>query len=115
MVNRVVLGAHYGLRDWLIQRVTAVVMAVYSVALTAYLLLQSTLDYDHWTALFSSQIIRAFTLLFLLSAFYHTWIGVRDVVMDYVQSAAARLVIHVLVILVLLLYAIWSVEILWGF
>jgi succinate dehydrogenase / fumarate reductase membrane anchor subunit len=58
--------------------------------------------------------VRTFTLLFLLSVFYHAWIGVRDVVMDYVRSAAARLLIHVLVILVLLLYAIWSVQILWG-
>jgi succinate dehydrogenase / fumarate reductase membrane anchor subunit len=114
MVNRVVVGAHYGLRDWLIQRVTAVVMAVYCMTLVSYLLMQPSLDYDHWTALFSSQLVRTFTLLFLLSVFYHAWIGVRDVVMDYVRSAAARLLIHVLVILVLLLYAIWSVQILWG-
>jgi succinate dehydrogenase / fumarate reductase membrane anchor subunit len=111
MVNRVVVGAHYGLRDWLIQRVTAVVMAVYCMTLASYLLMQPSLDYDHWTALFSSQLVRTFTLLFLLSVFYHAWIGVRDVVMDYVRSAAARLLIHVLV---LLLYAIWSVQILWG-
>jgi succinate dehydrogenase / fumarate reductase membrane anchor subunit len=115
MVNRVVVGAHYGLRDWLIQRVTAVVMAVYCMTLASYLLMQTSLDYDHWTALFSSQLVRTFTLLFLLSVFYHAWIGVRDAVMDYVQSAALRLVIHVLVILIVLLYAIWSVQILWGF
>ena len=115
MVNRVVVGAHYGLRDWIIQRVTAVVMTVYCVALLAYLLMQPQVNYDVWTALFSSQIVRTFTLLFLLSVFYHAWIGVRDAVMDYVRSAAVRLVIHVLVILMLLLYAIWSVQILWGF
>ena len=114
MVNRVVVGAHYGLRDWLIQRVTAVVMTVYCVALVGYLLMQPHVDYDVWTAFFSSQIVRTFTLLFLLSVFYHAWIGVRDAVMDYVKSAAVRLVIHVLVILMLLLYVIWSVEILWG-
>ena len=114
MVNRVVVGAHYGLRDWLIQRVTAVVMTVYCVALGGYLLMQPHVDYDVWTVLFSSQIVRTFTLLFLLSVFYHAWIGVRDAVMDYVKSAAVRLVIHVLVILMLLLYVIWSVEILWG-
>ena len=114
MVNRVVVGAHYGLRDWLIQRITAVIMAVYCVALVAYLLVQPQVNYDVWTVLFSSQMVRTFTLLFLLSVFYHAWIGVRDAVMDYVKSAAVRLVIHVLVILMLLLYAIWSVQILWG-
>ncbi len=114
MVNRVVTGAHYGLRDWLIQRITALLMAICSVALAVYLLLQPYLDYDVWTALFSSQVVRAFTLLFLMSLFYHAWIGIRDIVMDYVKPAGVRLVIHVLVILALLLYVIWSVEILWG-
>ena len=113
MVNRVVVGAHYGLRDWLIQRISAVVMGVYSVAMGAYLLSQRFLDYDVWTGLFSSQVVRTFTLLFLLSLFYHAWIGIRDIVMDYVKPAGVRLVIHVLVILALLLYTIWSVQILW--
>ena len=115
MVNRMVVGAHYGLRDWLIQRITAVVMAVYSVALAGYLLLQPNLNYDVWTGLFSGQSMRTFTLLFLLNLFYHAWIGIRNIVMDYVKPAGVRLVIHVLVILVSLLYAIWAVQILWGF
>lgn len=114
MVNRVVTGAHYGLRDWLIQRVTAMLMAAYSVALAAYLLLQPRLNYDVWTGLFSGQPMRTFTLLFLLSLFYHAWIGIRDIVMDYIKPTSVRLVIHVLVILASLLYTIWSVQILWG-
>ena len=114
MVNRVVTGAHYGVRDWLIQRITAGVLALYSVLLAGYLLLQPPLDYDIWTGLFSSQWMRSFTLLFLLSLYYHAWIGVRNIVMDYVRRDGVRLFIHVAVILVLLLYTIWSVQILWG-
>jgi succinate dehydrogenase / fumarate reductase membrane anchor subunit len=114
MVNRIVVGAHYGLRDWLIQRITAVLMALYSVGAGGYLLLQPHLDYDVWTALFSGQAMRSFTLLFLLSVFYHAWIGIRDIVMDYVKPAGVRLMIHILVILALVLYTIWSVQILWG-
>jgi succinate dehydrogenase / fumarate reductase membrane anchor subunit len=114
MVNRVVTGAHYGLRDWLLQRITALVMALYLVLLSGYLLLQPYLDYDVWTALFSNQVVRTFTMLFLLSLFYHAWVGVRDIVMDYVKPAWMRLLIHVLVIMALLLYAIWAVEIFWG-
>jgi succinate dehydrogenase / fumarate reductase, membrane anchor subunit len=115
VVKRVVTGAHYGLRDWLIQRITAVVMSLYIVVLAAYVLMQPYLDYDVWTALFSSQLVRTFTLLFFLSLFYHAWVGIRDIVMDYVKPVSARLIIHVLVILVLILYVIWSVQILWGF
>ena len=114
MVERIVTGAHYGLRDWLIQRVTAVLMVLYTLGIAGYLLWQPVLDYDAWTLLFSSNVIRTVSLLFLLSVFYHAWIGVRDIVMDYVKPAAIRLVIYVLVIMALLLYAIWSVQILWG-
>jgi succinate dehydrogenase / fumarate reductase membrane anchor subunit len=114
MVNRIVTGAHYGLRDWLVQRVTAAVMAVYSLVVVVYLLVQPTLGYDTWIDLFSGNIMRTFSMLFLLSLFYHAWIGVRDIVMDYVKPAGIRLSIHVLVILALVLYTIWSVQILWG-
>ncbi|MEI7455288.1 MAG: succinate dehydrogenase, hydrophobic membrane anchor protein [Nitrosomonadales bacterium] len=114
MVNRVVVGAHYGLRDWLFQRVTAVVMAVSSVLLAAYLLLHPDMGYDRWTGLFSSQPVRAFALLFLFSLFFHAWVGIRDIVMDYVKPAAVRLAIHIVVVLALIMYSIWSVQILWG-
>ena len=114
MLNRVVTGAHYGLRDWLAQRVTAVVMALFTVFVAVYLLLQPAVDYDVWTALFANNVMRSFALLFLLSVFYHAWIGVRDIVMDYVKPASVRLLVHVAVILALVMYVIWSVQILWG-
>jgi succinate dehydrogenase / fumarate reductase membrane anchor subunit len=115
MLNRIVVGAHYGLRDWLIQRVTAAVMAVCTLVLAVFLLLHPHPGYDGWTGLFASGPVRAFALLFLLSLYYHAWIGVRDIVMDYVKPAGVRLVVYILVILALLLYTIWSVQILWGF
>ena len=114
MVERIVTGAHYGLRDWLFQRITAVVVATYTLFMAGYVVLHPNLDYNTWTALFSSQVIRSFTLLFLLAAYVHVWVGVRDVVMDYIRSAGMRLTIYVAVILALLLYVMWSVIILWG-
>jgi len=114
MLERIVTGAHYGLRDWLVQRVTAVVMVVYTLTLVGYWLMQPSINYDAWTLFFSSNLVRTFSLLFLLSLFYHAWIGVRDIVMDYVKPAFIRLMIHVGVVLALLLYVIWSVQILWG-
>lgn len=122
MVDRIVTGAHYGLRDWLVQRVTAVLMVAYVLFIVAYVVLNSSyvsntwvgLDYNTWTGLFSNLLMRSFSLLFLFAVFYHAWIGVRDIVMDYVKSARIRLVIYVLVIMALLLYSVWAVQILWG-
>ncbi len=115
MVSRVVVGAHYGLRDWLIQRVTAGVMALGCLSLAIYLALHPGLDYQGWRALFSGDAVRTFALLFMLCLYYHAWIGVRDIAMDYIKPVWLRLLIHVFVILTLIVYAIWSVQILWGY
>jgi succinate dehydrogenase / fumarate reductase membrane anchor subunit len=115
MVDRIVTGAHYGLRDWVVQRVTAVMMAVYVLFIAGYVVLHPDMGYDRWTGLFANQFMRSCSLLFLLAVYFHAWIGVRDIVMDYVKPAGIRLSIYVAVILVLLLYAIWGVQILWGF
>lgn len=114
MVKRIVVGAHYGLRDWIVQRVTAVVMVVYALLLAAVLLPHPSFQHAEWKALFANQWIRIATLLFLSSLYLHAWIGVRDILMDYVQPTGARLTAQILVILVLLYYAVWSVQILWS-
>ena len=114
MVKRIVLGAHYGLRDWLVQRVSAVVMVVYTLILLGVLLAQPSLQYAEWKALFSNQWMRLASLLFLLSMFIHAWIGVHDILMDYIQPTGVRLSLQVPVILALIAYTAWSIQILWG-
>ncbi len=114
MVNRIVTGAHYGLRDWLIQRISAAVMAAYALFIAGWVLFHAPVGYAAWTRLFAGNVMRSFTLLVLLAMFYHAWVGVRDIVMDYIKPAALRLAIYALVILALVLYAIWSVQILWA-
>jgi succinate dehydrogenase membrane anchor subunit len=114
VVNRVVVGAHYGWRDWLVQRVTAVVMAVYSVVLVVVLLPGGPLTYAAWKALFAQGWMRVATLLFAASLAWHAWIGVRDILMDYVRPTGTRLALQVLVILLLAGCMGWTVQILWG-
>ncbi|HET9699535.1 MAG TPA: succinate dehydrogenase, hydrophobic membrane anchor protein [Burkholderiales bacterium] len=114
MVKKVVVGAHYGLRDWLAQRVTAAVMALYVLLFVALLLAQPVMDHAAWKALFANQWMRLATMLFLLSLYYHAWIGVRDILMDYVQATGVRLTAQVLVILALVLFTVWSAQILWS-
>jgi len=114
MVKKVVVGAHYGLRDWLAQRVTAGVMALYVLLFVALLLAQPAPDHATWKALFANQWMRLATMLFLLSLYYHAWIGVRDILMDYVHATGVRLAAQVLVILALVLFTVWSAQILWS-
>ena len=114
MVKREVSGAHYGLRDWLAQRVTAVVMVIYTVIFLALLLKMPQFDYDNWRAVWGGSLMRYATLLFLLSLFLHAWIGMRNIFMDYIKHSGVRLTLYVLVILALVAYGAWAVQILWG-
>ncbi len=114
MVKRVVVGAHYGLRDWLMQRVTAVVLVVFTLVLLIALALQPTLDYAGWKGLWSHGFVRFGALLAVISLLLHAWIGVRDIFMDYVKPTGLRLALQVLVILALVFYGAWSVQILWS-
>jgi succinate dehydrogenase / fumarate reductase, membrane anchor subunit len=113
LVNRVVVGAHYGLLDWLAQRITALVMAVYVVIMLVVLLTGYPLNHSVWRDLFASGWMRVATLLFGVSLAWHMWIGVRDILMDYVKPAGLRLALQVGVILVIAGYLAWMVQILW--
>ena len=114
MVNREVIGAHYGLRDWLAQRVTAIVMALYTLLFLILLVCAPQLEFSSWRMLFAPQWMKLATLLFLASLYLHAWIGVRNIFMDYIKSDSLRLVLHVSAIVWLLVCAAWSVQILWS-
>ena len=114
MVKREVIGAHYGLRDWLAQRVTAVVMVVYSVIFLAMLIKLPQFEYASWKAMWSAPWMRYATLLFILSLFVHAWIGMRNIFMDYIKITGLRVILYALVILALVAYGAWAVQILWG-
>jgi succinate dehydrogenase / fumarate reductase, membrane anchor subunit len=114
MVNKQPVGAHYGWREWLAQRVTAVIMAVFSLVIFAFFFIKGSVGYAEWKELFGSQLFRILSLLFLLSMYYHAWIGIRDVLMDYVKPVSIRLSLQVLVLLALFGFSIWSVAILWA-
>jgi succinate dehydrogenase / fumarate reductase membrane anchor subunit len=112
VVKRLVVGAHYGLRDWLAQRITAVIIAVYSVIAAGIVLINTPLTYKVWKELFAQGWMRVATLLFAASLVWHTWVGVRDILMDYVKPDGLRLTLQVVVLLVLAGYFGWAVQIL---
>src|SRR5688572_33296908 len=96
--KRIVVGAHYGLRDWLAQRITAVLMAIFTVVLLAQVLMPGELGYDRWAAIFSTQWMKLLTFVTILALAYHAWVGVRDIWMDYVKPVGVRLTLQVFTI-----------------
>ena len=113
MVKDIIVGAHYGLKDWLAQRITAAVMAAYSLILAILLLGQESLTYESWRAFMAGGFLRFLTFLFIVSLMYHAWVGVRDIWMDYVKPTGLRLALHALTLLALVGYTGWAVSIIW--
>lgn len=113
MVKRIVTGAHYGLRDWLVQRLTAVVMLAFTVV-AALRITGAESGYEGWKSVFEPAWMKVALFLFLLSVLYHAWIGVRDIYMDYIQPVSIRLTLHTLTVLALVAYAGWVFELVWS-
>lgn len=112
--KRIVTGAHYGLKDWLAQRITAVVLAVYTLVLGASVLFGPAVSQTSWRALFSGPFMKVLTLLAFIALAWHAWIGVRDIYMDYIKPTAVRLTLQVITIVLLFAYVIWAANILWS-
>ena len=111
--KRLVVGAHYGMRDWLSQRVTACLMAIFTLLLIVQLLLPGEMGYDKWAGIFAAQWMKVLTFVVIVALALHAWVGVRDIVMDYVKPTGVKLVLHVFTLVWLLGCAGWAVQVLW--
>ncbi len=108
------VGAHYGTADWLAQRITAIVMALYTLLVLGILLWNGGMDAPTWQALFANGPFRIASFLFVAALLYHAWVGMRNIAMDYVKPVAVRLVVQSIVIALLIGYAGWTIQALWG-
>ncbi len=111
---RQAVGAHYGWKDWLAQRLTAVVMAAYTLLVLGIALWNGGIDYALWKALFGNGAWKLATFVFMLALLWHAWIGVRDIWMDYVKPVGVRLALEAATLVALVVYVGWTIQILWG-
>jgi succinate dehydrogenase / fumarate reductase, membrane anchor subunit len=112
--KRTVVGAHYGLRDWLGQRVTAALMALFTLlVLTQVLLTKGPIGYESWAGIFAAQWMKVLTFTVIMALAYHVWVGMRDIWMDYIKPVSIRLSLQVFTLVWLAACAGWAVQVLW--
>jgi len=114
MVKSVLSVAHEGLRDWMIQRVSAIFMAVYFVSLMIYIVATPELSFQDWHGLFAETWMKVATLMFVLLLVMHAWVGIWTVFTDYVKHYMVRAVLNVAAILMLTACLLWALMILWS-
>ncbi|TAL64391.1 MAG: succinate dehydrogenase, hydrophobic membrane anchor protein [Legionella sp.] len=114
MVTNVTSLTGNGLKDWLIQRVTAVYFAAYTLFILGFLLCHSTLSFEQWHELFSCPAMQIATVIALLALTLHAWVGIWTVTTDYIKCTALRLTVQLTVLLWLLGQFLWGLMIVWG-
>jgi len=110
-----------GSRDWFVQRISAVVLAVYTVVVLGWILLNGGFNFEQWYGFMMTVPMKIMSLLAVLSLVAHAWIGMWQVFTDYVttrqmgpSASGLRLVLTSAVIIAVLAYAIWAIQIFWA-
>lgn len=96
-----------GMRAWLLQRLTAIYIAIYSLSLIIWVIINLPINFDLWFSLFSQPVILVATILFYLSLFIHAWVGVRDILVDYAKPSSVRFTLLTALALFLTVMTIW--------
>lgn len=121
MVTSVTSLGRNGLYDWLIQRVSAVIIGVYLIFMLGYLMFSGEMDFDRWSAFMGSLSMKIFNTLLVLSVAAHTWIGLWGVTTDYLTkltfggaATSVRLFVQMGIALLLAIYMLWGLVMIWG-
>jgi succinate dehydrogenase / fumarate reductase, membrane anchor subunit len=101
-----------GLRAWLVQRVTAVIILLLLLLFFTRLIRQPFETYEAWEAWTSAPLVSMAIALFFGALLLHTWVGLRDVIIDYVHSTPLRLLVHSMVMIGYSGMAFWVIRIL---
>ena len=114
MVSNASAFGRNGVHDFILVRATAIVLTLYIIYMVGFFAISSDLTYQSWTAFFSSAFTKVFTLLALFSTLIHAWIGMWQVLTDYVKSLALRLTLQLVIVIALVTYVIYGFVVVWG-
>ncbi len=114
MVNSVTSLGRSGLHDWMIQRVSAVILAAYVIYLGAFIFSTPHIQFSVWQSLFAQTGFKIFSFLAIASLCFHAWIGLWIISTDYLKPIAIRMIFQVLVIISCFVFLLWGAQILWS-
>ncbi len=114
MVTSVTNFGRSGAYDWMVQRVSAVILALYTAFMVGLVLFTPDLDFTVWSAIFEKTWVRIFSLMALAALGAHAWIGLWTITTDYIKDGLLRFLAQALSGLVMFIYLIWGVQTLWG-
>ena len=110
-----------GLHDWIIQRISAIILAAYSLCILASFVINPDMDYEKWGSIFEGNAMRFFSIITLFSLCAHAWIGMWTISTDYMTSLQLgssatffRILFQAGCALLVAVYLLWGIQIFWG-
>jgi succinate dehydrogenase / fumarate reductase membrane anchor subunit len=114
MVTNITSLTGNGLRDWLIQRVTAIVLGLYFVVLLGFFMTHSVVTYQTWTLFYHHPAVQVINVIMIVCLLKHAWIGLWTVTTDYIKCSRLRVCIQMMILFGLIACLIWFLMIIWG-
>ena len=121
MVGKLNYLLHRGVLDWVIQRTSAVLLAIYTIGLIGFFIAHPNLEFEVWRSLFSSQLVRVFSLVTLLFLCGHMWVGMWTIITDYLTplqlgsyAKPIQRLCQIGIISLIIVYAIWGTFVFWS-
>jgi succinate dehydrogenase / fumarate reductase membrane anchor subunit len=102
----------HGLRPWLIQRVSAVYIALFILYAAVTVAVSGDIGYRQWHNWLYHPVNTIAVGLFVIALLLHVWVGMRDIILDYIHNTLVRMIAFSLVIVVLTGSGLWSAKIL---
>lgn len=108
-------GSSSGLKEWVLQRLTALYMSFYFIFISICFFSFDNFNYTNWIEIFSSFYFKIITILFVFSLSLHSSIGMSIVLTDYIKHTYLRIILDFFVNIILLSYIFCIMQILWSF
>ena len=114
MLTQITSLTRNGLKDWLLQRVSAIILTLYLIFILGFIVGHYPISFQEWYSLFHHTGMKAFTILALLALIVHSWVGVWTVLTDYVPNKPLQGLLIILMGLSFVAYFVWAISILWS-
>ena len=97
-----------GLKAWVLQRASAIYIGLFTLFFLLVMLFAPPRDYAQWRDWFADPLIGIATLVYIIAILLHAWVGIRDVLIDYIKPLGLRVTLLALVALGLLGCGLWA-------
>ncbi|MDG1750457.1 MAG: succinate dehydrogenase, hydrophobic membrane anchor protein [Thalassotalea sp.] len=114
MVNNAATVGRSGVHDFILIRTSAIILALYTFYILGFFVTTTEVTYDVWQGFFSGLSTKVFTILALFSLLVHAWIGIWQVLSDYIKPAFLRGSLQFIFAVILLAYLVIGLLTVWG-